>query len=183
MTSETSAARLDIEAWTMAGLDLLWKEGVDAVKVAPLAARLGVTKGSFYWHFKDREALLDAMLAHWRRRATMDIIDRLDRSTESPEARLRNLFRVPFTMSAAEWAADPLRVWGRRDPKVRAVLDEIDQIRLRYVSRLLEHCGFSPDEAAARGVMAYCYIRVAVTLVDRNQSQIMDRCEKILLGA
>jgi AcrR family transcriptional regulator len=150
--------------------------------VAPLAKRLGVTKGSFYWHFKDREALLEAMLDEWRKSATLDIIERLEKSTGSAAQRLHRLLRVPFSVSATEWAADPIRLWGRRDPKVRAALAEVDAIRLRYLTRLMEECGFESIDAAARAVTAYCYIRVAVTLLDGEDKDILARCEAILLG-
>src|ERR1051325_11082310 len=58
-------ARLDAEAWVAAAFDALAEGGVDAVRVEPLAKALGITKGSFYWHFADRRALLDAMLTAW----------------------------------------------------------------------------------------------------------------------
>src|ERR1043165_7845340 len=58
-------ARLDADAWVAAAFDALAQGGVDAVRVEPLAKALGITKGSFYWHFTDRRALLDAMLGSW----------------------------------------------------------------------------------------------------------------------
>src|SRR5690348_17007444 len=57
--------RLDAEAWIAAAFDALADGGVDAVRVEPLAKALAITKGSFYWHFADRRALIDAMLAAW----------------------------------------------------------------------------------------------------------------------
>jgi AcrR family transcriptional regulator len=175
-------SRLGIQAWTSAGLELLAEGGVDAVMIVPLAKRLGVTKGSFYWHFKDRDALLSAMLDEWRKSATLDIIERLEKSTGTAAQRLQRLFRVPFSVSATEWAADPVRLWGRRDAKVKAALAEVDGIRLRYLTRLMEEAGFEPGDAAARAVTAYCYIRVAVTLLDGEDKSIMEKCEAILLG-
>src|SRR3954452_16256300 len=58
-------ARLDAEAWIAAAFDALAEGGIDAVRVEPLAKTLDITKGSFYWHFADRRALFDAMLASW----------------------------------------------------------------------------------------------------------------------
>src|SRR6187455_2093287 len=65
-TAEKSkATRLDAAAWVVAAFDALADGGIDAVRVEPLAKALGITKGSFYWHFADRRALLDAMLTAW----------------------------------------------------------------------------------------------------------------------
>ena len=62
---KSKATRLDTAAWIAAAFDALAEGGIDAVRVEPLAKALGITKGSFYWHFADRRALLDAMLAAW----------------------------------------------------------------------------------------------------------------------
>lgn len=179
------SARLDATAWTQAGLEQLAEQGMDGVKVETLAKRIGVTKGSFYWHFKDRDALLEAMLADWRRRATLAIIDRFDRTTTSPEERLRGLLRLPVTGRVSGWGADvelSIRLWGRRDPRARVALEEVDQVRLRYIGRLLEEIGFAPEDAAARAVAAYSYMRVYGTLVDPRDEALMTRCETVLFG-
>ena len=62
---KSKATRLDAAAWVAAAFDALADGGIDAVRVEPLAKALGITKGSFYWHFADRRALLDAMLDAW----------------------------------------------------------------------------------------------------------------------
>src|SRR5215469_12958019 len=86
-----TSSRLDGGAWITAALDVLASKGIEGVRVEILAKHLKITKGSFYWHFKDRRALLDAMLNEWRRRATFAIIDRLESSHEPPVQRLQRL--------------------------------------------------------------------------------------------
>ena len=89
-----SSGSLDADSWTQAALTILARNGVEAVRVERLAKMLGVTKGSFYWHFKDRPALLDEMLRSWRQRATLGIIDRLEQSNVPPAERLKEMLKM-----------------------------------------------------------------------------------------
>lgn len=177
--------RLDATAWTEAALELLATQGVDGVRVELLAKRLEVTKGSFYWHFKDRDALYDSMLIHWRRRTTLGLIERLDRGEATPEARLRRLLQLPVVGRSSARAADvelAIRLWSRRDERARHALEEVDQLRLRYIAGLLTECGVAKDEAEPRAILAYSYMRVASSLVAEGRRELMQQCEDLLLG-
>src|SRR3954469_19462293 len=88
-------ASLAAEDWTGAALDALARGGLAAVAVEPLAKDLGTTKGSFYWHFADRSALIAAALALWERRDTEAIIATIERDADAT-ARLRNLLQLAF---------------------------------------------------------------------------------------
>ncbi|ARU15006.1 TetR/AcrR family transcriptional regulator [Croceicoccus marinus] len=178
------AQHLGIDDWTEAALKALAVNGIDGVRVEILAKSLGVTKGSFYWHFKDRDALHKAMLDHWRRRSTLSLIERLDSSDQTPKIRLRRLLRVPFTASRSRSAADvelAIRMWGRRDRRAQDALEEVDSLRLRYIAGLLEACGFSRDMAEERAVLAYCYMRVGATLIEADATDLLERCETLLI--
>jgi AcrR family transcriptional regulator len=164
---DDAGVRLDPTAWILSGLDVLAEQGVDAVRVEVLAKRLSVTKGSFYWHFRDRAALLDEMLESWRRRATLAIIERIDHSAHEASMRLQTLLELPFAGAGADRGADvelAIRLWGRRDARARAVLGEVDELRLRYFVRLLEGAGKRGHDARARALLAYSYMRVANSL-------------------
>jgi len=176
--------RLDAQAWISAALDVLADHGIEGVRVEILAKQLGVTKGSFYWHFKDRDALFEAMLDHWRRQATLRIISRLDQTKPTPAGRLRELLNLPFRGARSERGADvelALRLWSRRDPRARAALAEVDQLRLRYIAGLLEDCGRKPADAKARAVLAYAFIRVGTTLVDAKDMAAIEACLSLLM--
>jgi AcrR family transcriptional regulator len=180
------SGRLDIAAWTEAALDLLAIQGIDGVRVELLAKQLEVTKGSFYWHFKDRDALHETMLAHWRRQATLQLIERLERDGASPELRLRRLLRLPISGRRSQRAADvelAVRLWGRRDPRARAALEEVDQLRLRYIGKLLTACGVPERDVTARAIIGYSYMRVAATLIAPDRADTMELCETLLIGA
>lgn len=178
--------RLEARDWTRAALALLSEQSIDGVRVEPLAKILGVTKGSFYWHFKDRDALLDAMLSDWRQRATVSIIERLDTVDGGPRERLVRLLRLPLAGGASIWGADvelSIRLWGRRDARAKAALEEVDRLRLLYISGLLQACGVAQESANARAILAYSYIRVAATLIEGEAAALRLRCEEILLAS
>jgi AcrR family transcriptional regulator len=178
------SGRLDATAWVDAALLELNANGIDRVRVEVLAKQLGVTKGSFYWHFKDRDALLAAMLEQWRRRATLLLIERLDRQGAPPDRRLRELLRLPLQKERSAQAAEielAIRLWGRTDARARAALEEVDELRLRYIGQLLVQSGTPPDLARARAILAYSYLRVASTLIPAEASALMEQCEDLLV--
>lgn len=179
------SSRLDAAAWTDAALEILGLNGIDGVRIELLAKRLEVTKGSFYWHFKDRDALHQAMLEQWRKRSTLALIERLDKGEGTPQERLQRLLRLPIVGQRSARAADvelAVRLWGRREPRAQAALEEIDQLRLRYIAGLLMQSGVDQVDAEARAILAYSYMRVAATLIEAGARDVMDRCEALLMG-
>ncbi|MGA5410234.1 TetR/AcrR family transcriptional regulator [Streptomyces lavendulocolor] len=157
MRSERPAGgrrRLTAEDWADAALAAMAEGGgLAAVAVEPLAARLGTTKGSFYWHFTGRDALVEAALARWEETSTERIIEATE-ARPDPEERLRSLFLAVMT----EAVNDPLEVSLLADagqPHVAAVLRRVTKRRIGYLARLFEDLGFSAPAAAHRGLLAY----------------------------
>jgi AcrR family transcriptional regulator len=145
--------QLGPEAWVEAGLAALRDYGVDGVRVERLAQALDVTKGSFYWHFKDRATLLAAMLEAWRRRATFAVIEEVDSAGGDAVQRLRQLSTL---VGRIEGRLDlAVRVWARHDDGAKAALDEIDRRRLEYLASLFRELSFSASDAAARARLVY----------------------------
>jgi AcrR family transcriptional regulator len=176
--------RLDATAWIMAALDLLAEQGIDGVRVELLARRLGVTKGSFYWHFEDRDALHIAMLDHWRRKTTLGLIERFDHMVALPLDRVRQLINLVFAPQSRRGADVELsvRLWGRRDPRAQAALNEVDELRTRYIARQLVENGVPKMEAKARSMLIYSYMRVAPSLGALADKELLQSCEDLLLG-
>ena len=169
--------------WIYAARRMLTEHGISGVRIEPLARHLGVSKGSFYWHFRDRRALLDAMLADWRQRAAVAIVEGLEHSGRSPREQLHAWFRLPFERSPIGIDQDfAMRLWGRVDPKAKAALAEMDEFRLRYSARLIEGLGVSPKEARARAILAYSYSRMALALPVGGDDPVHDLIEKILFN-
>ena len=145
--------RLNEGAWVDIALRVLADDGVEAVRVEPLARALGVTKGSFYWHFADRRALLDASLERWERQATHDVIERVERDREAPDDRLRELTRLVFRHGGPLDRA--VRAWAAHDDAAASAVARVDARRYGFVRELLEDHGLPRDTAAMRGRFLY----------------------------
>ncbi|WP_018351782.1 TetR/AcrR family transcriptional regulator [Longispora albida] len=146
-------ARLSREDWTRAALTAMARGGPGAVAVDPLAKQLGATRGSFYWHFADREALLRAALELWEQEATADVIAALT-AIPGPEERLRALFGIAFAEDPEEFAGlEPSIVAHAHDPVVEPVLRRVTEHRLAYLTSLYREMGAA--EPARQGLVAY----------------------------
>lgn len=137
----------------MAALRALARGGVAAVAVDTLAGELGITRGSFYWHFKDREALLVAAVELWEQRTTADLITRLA-SLDDPEEKLREGFRAAL---GAEVVAglEPALVAHADHPVIAPVLTRVIERRIAYLAELYAELGLTPAVARRQAVVAY----------------------------
>jgi AcrR family transcriptional regulator len=150
---EAMNKRLGKQEWIRAGLRALAEQGAEAVRVERLADALGVTKGSFYWHFKDRAELLAALIEAWRDQATDAIIAQVEAIGGSAGERMRSLFTI--VVSADGRLEQAVRVWASADADARAALVQVDQRRLEYLASLFEQLGFTAEEAGARARLVY----------------------------
>lgn len=146
------------ETWVEAATQVLVDQGIDHVRVDVLAAQLGVTRGSFYWHFKDREDLLRQVLKAWRERATENVSAHLLKSADDPQLKLRDVISLPHRGRSAVRAARielAIRAWARRDAMAREAVDEADQHRLEFHEDIFRRLGFSEGEARQRAFILY----------------------------
>jgi len=146
-----SGSRLTRDDWAAAALEAIGRGGIAAVAVEPLAVGLGATKGSFYWHFRNREALVEAALSLWEREHTDAVIVMVEQERDSL-GRLRRLLDLVLTSSD-----DPveLAVLATADhPLVAPVLGRVTERRIAYTSTLFEALGFAPAQARQRGLLA-----------------------------
>ena len=175
-------------SWIDAAIDLLEVNGIDAVRVDVLAKVLGVTRGSFYWHFKGRDDLLKSVLKVWREWATDQLIQRFERETNDPRIVLKELIALPFQGSKAERAARielAIRAWARRDDMARNGVDEVDARRISYLAQCFSQLGFSIPEARLRGETLYACALGDSFLIRQGsadqKSARVDFLEKMLL--
>jgi AcrR family transcriptional regulator len=148
--------RKTAEDWMRAGFGALAREGVAGVKVERLAKQMGVTKGSFYWHFADRRALLTAMLAWWEQFGTTQIIEQVDAAAAEPQARLHALaFATMKDTEAYDHIEAALRQWAATDEAAQTVIERVDATRLAYVRDLLIGTGMPADQAMIRAQLLY----------------------------
>lgn len=139
--------------WTSAALDALAAGGLAAVAVEPIAATLGATKGSFYWHFRRRADLVDSVLEQWES-ATHDIVTDLSRSDVPAEARLSSLFERVFA-SGRLGRAELALMAVRDDPAIGPVLRRVTETRLAFLEQLWGELGLPADQARSRAVFLY----------------------------
>jgi AcrR family transcriptional regulator len=158
--------------WIAAATQVLVDEGIDQVRVDALAGQLGVTRGSFYWHFKDREDLLGQVLQAWSAGSTRQLTRRLKTAGSDPLTQLRDVISPPLRGRSAWRAARielAIRAWARRDDRARLAVQEADDSRLTYHAQVFQALGFGAEEAAMRAFLLHSY-EVAEALLPRQGS-------------
>ncbi len=141
------------EAWLNAAYAALTQSGVEAVKIMPLAKQLGVTRSGFYWHFKDREALLEAMIRHWEDKNTGNLIARCDAYAGTICEAMLNLFDCWLDDALFDGRLDlAIRNWARVDPGLAVRLAHADARRNAAVNAMFLRFGYAPDAAELRAL-------------------------------
>lgn len=160
-TAAAARSALTPERWIAAATEVLVDRGIDSVRVDVLAQQLQVTRGSFYWHFRDREDLLRRVLQAWREQATVQLTLRLERAHADPHEQLRDIISLPMRGRSAQRAARielAIRAWARRDAMARQAVDEADGARIGYIAQVFSALGFGVAEARWRAFAAYAYV-------------------------
>lgn len=153
------------------------RTGVDGVKVAPLAARMGVTTGSFYWHFKNRRELLEALLEYWERTMTDAAIDEARRFSGPPKERILNLMKQVMLDDLAGHDL-PIWHWAQSDVGAETVFQRALDKRFAFATWMFREAGFSQQQAEIRGRMMVVYLMGESTLVSDSVSTRMDLIEQ-----
>ena len=144
------------EHWIRAALEVLRDEGVERVRVEPLALKLGVTKGSFYWHFENREALIEAALDTWVADGTEAAIRTVSATEESPKAKLRALWALVHDKSLGDMRTEvAIRDLGQRDAAVQARVQQVDERRMEFLRSLFRGMGLTAAQAEVRSLLVY----------------------------
>jgi AcrR family transcriptional regulator len=144
--------QLSAKDWLDQGLKTLAESGFTALKAEPLAKAMGVSRGSFYWHFADVDAFHAAVLAHWREVAAEQIIAGIEAAVGN-EGPIELLLRRTFGRKPALESA--IRSWATLSPVARTAVQAIDRRRLSYVESLLEASGIPSDIARPRAQILY----------------------------
>ncbi|WP_461474703.1 TetR/AcrR family transcriptional regulator [Pararhodobacter aggregans] len=170
-----SRDRMTPEDWIAAAFRRLGQGGIAAVRAEAIARDLGVSKGSFYWHFKDLPDLKARMLAHWLDQATARIVALAEAGGSDPALRLTRLMELatgdlaePYGGLSTEAA---IRDWARTDPEAAAAQAQADRARGAYLEGLLAGMGL---EAARAGQAARLILMAYTGAVHRG---IRDRAQ------
>jgi len=175
------------DTWIRAGFAELARTGVEGVRVEVLAKNLGVTKGGFYRRFRDRAALLEAMLRDWSSGRIAAIEQQASLEGETARERLKGLTRLYSERMNTEGMAIELaiRQWARSDEAASAAVASVDAARLKNVALLYRATGLSSDEADAQAFLFYCFIfGQSLLFLDRSprkRAQLIARSAEKLL--
>ena len=154
-TETKKQPQLSRDDWIERALEVLVEDGIHAVQITTLAKKLGVTRGSFYWHIESREDLLDALIAEWRARNTDIMVDTLSKSPDF-ETGILDLFFVWADHKQFDPMLDhAIRNWSRSSVNVEALVSEEDASRVQTISGFYEAHGYEPTEAFIRARVIY----------------------------
>lgn len=152
MNQSKKKPRLSREAWLQQALDTL-AEGPEHLRIDELAERLGVSKGSFYWHFENRSDFIQAMAEYWRDKYTTDVRD----VVFAAEDHLREILKETLIDKVGRYDL-AIRAWARHEPSIRDVIREVDQMRLDALYRIFRELDLDEAEARMRTrVFAACH--------------------------
>ena len=160
--------RLSKADWIRHGLRTLASDGTNALKVVPLARKLGVSRGSFYWHFRDITDFRAQLLREWQERGTDQVIREIDSAKAGPD-RLQNLMTRAFSTKRNLDRA--MRSWGAEDRSVARVVASVDAKRVAYIAKLLTTAGVQRQRALDRANFLYwAYLGQTIVMDPRHAS-------------
>lgn len=142
--------------WLNLARDVLVTEGIGEVKILSLANRMGVSRSSFYWYFKDRAHLQSALLEEWETRNTAEIVAHCQMSSANATETVCNFFRCFVVAAKFDRGLDfAIRAWSRHDQRLRSPLDQADQIRITALTTAFMRHEFALEDADARARILY----------------------------
>ncbi len=166
LPGNTKVTRTD---WLNVAMDALVSDGVEQVKVLSLGERLGVSRSSFYWYFKSRQDLLDALLDHWQGTNTAAMVAQANAPAETITEAVCNVFRCVIDDELFNTALDfAIREWARRSGAVRRVLDQSDAARLDALKDMFARFGYPEREALTRARVLY-YMQIGYNFADLHE--------------
>jgi len=175
-----TTARLTANDWVVVGFDILAEQGITGIKIHRMAERLDVTKGSFYWHFRDLDDFLDALTRKWAEEMGTRYLATAGGPDEHPSARMQNRLRV-FLSRPVRMLDREMRHWARNDERAREALERTDRQIYAQIQRDLRELGFGDAEAEWRAsVLFYASIGYAAVAHPLTQADLRSEAFKLL---
>lgn len=166
------------DLWLDAAYEALIESGIDSVKVMPLAKSLKISRTSFYWHFEDRDALLDALIRRWRDKNTGNLIAQTNVYAETITEAILNLFDCWVNPDLFDARLDfAIRNWAQQSPELKSTLEETDRERVAAISAMFCRFGFAAEVAEVRALTVY-YTQVGYISMMVDET-LLTRLEKI----
>ncbi len=172
------------EDWLNVARDILINDGVAEVKILGIGERLEVSRSSFYWYFKSREDLLDALLQEWEARNTSTIVQYCEKPAETICEAVCNFFRCFIDPKLFDQGLDfAVREWSRRDNTLRKRIDRADRLRLEAISAMFARFGYADTEAEVRArILYFMQLGYHALEVRESMEERMNRLQGYLEG-
>lgn len=164
-------------AWLDAAHHLLIESGVESVKIMSLANRLQLSRTSFYWHFSDREALLDALIERWEKQNTGNLVARTQLYADTISEAVLNLFDCWVDPELFDARMDfAIRNWAHQSDQLKAILEKDDEQRISAIHAMFSRFGFSQAQADVRAhTVYYTQIGYISMMVEESLTQRLKR--------
>lgn len=148
--------RVSKAEWLQAALDSLLKHGVNGLSIERLAQSLDTSKSGFYWHFTNKDDLLESILSYWESEFTDTVINSSVQLTENPEKKLQQISNMIMDHQLGRYDM-VLRIWGNEDKGVKKRINKTDRKRLGYISEIFRDMGFRGEEPENRARIFILY--------------------------
>lgn len=176
MVQAKKKPRLSRETWLAEALEALARDP-EHLRIEELADRLGVSKGSFYWHFENRSDFVHSLAEYWRDTNTQSIADMLTDHNGSAEDRLYTLMTLIFENQATRYDL-AVRSWARHEPDIVPVIREVDRIRVKTVGDIFDDMGLEESEARMRThVFVTCHSFENLLSIPLSRKEALDQLE------
>ena len=154
---QSSINRLSKEEWLHRALELFVKGGNVKLRIDSLVKSIGVTKGSFYWHFKDRKDFIVSLSKYWVDYSTLQVVDIVNQQWGNPKKCLLILMKTVFEKDLGKYDLT-MRAWAAMNPEVAKIIRKTDEQRIATVSKLFYEMGFRGEELQGRTDAFFCYM-------------------------
>ena len=152
MKSQSKRNRATRADWLAAALDALHKKGPKGLNIQELARQLKISKTSFYWHFKDKAELVDALVDFWCHEFTETVTENVELLNSPPRQRLAKAMEIVDEFDLGNYDSS-FRIWARTEPRVAIAVREANKQRLEFASKAFAELGFSGESLACRTAM------------------------------
>ena len=172
-TAATKPPRLNRQEFLTRSLEVLSKEGESELRIDRLVNALGVTKGSFYWHFKDRAEFVQALAKHWEKWSTDRVVEELEAVAEDPRQILLELHKSVTRDDLTRYDL-VMRSWATHESEVARVVRSVDRTRSRFVGEQFRRLGYEGDELDIR-TRTFVVTTSLWSVINRGESQRLRR--------
>ncbi len=156
MTTIKKSRGVSREQWLQAALEVLDETGIDGVTIDGLSRQLGISRSGFYWHFRNRNELLDSLLNYWAHELTEVVVNNPEVLAMDAKTRLRTAAEMILKHDLARYDL-AVRLWARRNKDAACIVRKVNQFRMDFIRNALEELGFRGNELEMRTMQFVCY--------------------------